>query len=377
MSNKPVFVATHPRACSTAFERVFMTRRNTIHTVHEPCGDAYYYGPERMGSRFEGEEHEQDREKSGFSQSTFKSIFDRIVSESTEGKRTFIKDMAQYYIPEAEQPPVIAPSLHQIKRGVGTNGLPAANDGGDATSDKDSGIAMTPEASRPSSPKSPPFPYEGSFAESNNPTVVPREMLEKFHWTFLIRHPSKSIPSYYRCCIPPLVERTKFSPFMPKEAGYHELRRLFDYLKDTGLVGPKICGQENAEGIELKPGQVEICVLDADDMLDDPEGNLRAYCESIGVDFSQAMLNWDSEESHAFAKEQFEKWNGFHDDAINSTDLKPRQHKHAPKSDEQLYQEWIEKYGQAAADVIKETVDDNVADYEYLKQYAIQVPKKA
>ena len=61
-----------------------MTRRNTIHTVHEPCGDAYYYGPERMGSRFEGEEHEQDREKSGFSQSTFKSIFDRIESESTE-----------------------------------------------------------------------------------------------------------------------------------------------------------------------------------------------------------------------------------------------------------------------------------------------------
>jgi hypothetical protein len=46
--------------------------------------------------------------------------------------------------------------------------------------------------------------------------------------------------------------------------------------------------------------------------------------------------------------------------------------KHAPKSDEQLYSEWVEKYGQEAADIIKKTVDENVADYEYLKQFAIK-----
>lgn len=113
---------------------------------------------------------------------------------------------------------------------------------------------------------------------------------------------------------------------MPEEAGYDELRRLFDYLKDSGMVGPKICGQENPAGIETKPGGVEICVLDADDMLDDPAGVLKQYCASINVDFDPAMLKWESPESHAFAKEQFEKWNGFHDDAINSTDLKPRAH---------------------------------------------------
>jgi hypothetical protein len=174
-----------------------------------------------------------------------------------------------------------------------------------------------------SSPKSAPFPYEASKAEEKNPTVMPREILEKFHFTFLIRHPRSAIPSYYRCCIPPLVERTGFTPFMPEEAGYDELRRLFDYLKDTGLIGPKIASRQNAE---LKEGQVEICVIDADDMLDDPEGILRQYCDSIGLDFNQEMLKWESEESHAFAKEQFEKWNGFHDDAINSTDLKPRAH---------------------------------------------------
>jgi hypothetical protein len=37
-----------------------------------------------------------------------------------------------------------------------------------------------------------------------------------------------------------------------------------------------------------------------------------------------SMLNWDSEEEHQKAKDAFEKWNGFHEDAIYSKDLKPR-----------------------------------------------------
>lgn len=232
-------------------------------------------------------------------------------------------------MPPNRAPARLAPSLQKLKRGVGTESSPVTVTGDEVVaSDHDSGVVLTPVGSPPMSPtsppKSPPFPYEETEAEEKNPTVVPREILEKFHFTFLIRHPRNAIPSYYRCCIPPLVERTNFTPFMPEEAGYDELRRLFDYLKDTGIVGPKVCGAK--DGKELKPDQVEICVIDADDMLDDPEGILRQYCESIGVDFSDAMLQWDSEEAHAFAKEQFEKWNGFHDDAINSTDLKPRQH---------------------------------------------------
>lgn len=298
-------------------------------------------------------------------------------------------------MPPNSQPVRIAPSLHKIKRGVGTNKTSVLGGvGGDekVTADHDSGVVVTPASSRPSSPPFPYGAYENSAAEDKNPTVVPREILEKFHFTFLIRHPRSAIPSYYRCCIPPLVERTNFTPFMPEEAGYDELRRLFDYLKDEGLVGPKVAARAG----ELKDGQVEICVIDADDMLDDPEGILRQYCDSIGLDFNQAMLKWDSEESHAFAKEQFEKWNGFHDDAINSTDLKPRLHvclhllakamfltsisktstdvslqKHKPKSDEELYSEWTEKYGKEAADLIKKTVDANVPDYEYLKQFCI------
>lgn len=37
-----------------------------------------------------------------------------------------------------------------------------------------------------------------------------------------------------------------------------------------------------------------------------------------------------------------------------------------------MYNDWVEKYGRDAADIIKKTVDENVAAYEHMKQYAIQ-----
>nr|POF06848.1 branched-chain-amino-acid aminotransferase-like protein 1 [Quercus suber] len=369
MSTKPIFMATHPRACSTAFERVFMTRRDDLQTIHEPFGDAFYYGPERMGGRYEGDE--QAREQSGFADSSFKSILDRIAQEGDEGKRVFIKDIIHYIVPPNKQEPRIAPSLNTLKRGVGTTGHTSDVDGEadlPPATPHDSGAIMPSQ----SASKSSPFPYEGCVCETTNPTVVPAKILEQFHFTFLIRHPRNSIPSYYRCCIPPLLDRTKFETFMPCEAGYTELRRFFDYCKDTGLIGPSICGQKGADPV-APPGSVQICVVDADDLLDDPEAILRSYCDSIGFPFTRDMLEWKSDESHEFAKKQFSKWDGFHDDAINSKDLKPRIHKHAPKSDEEMYADWVKKYGQEAADLIKQTVADNLADYEYLKQYAIRV----
>ena len=59
-----------------------MTRRNSLQTIHEPFGDAFYYGPERIGSRFEDDE--KTREESGYADSTFKTILDRIESEAAE-----------------------------------------------------------------------------------------------------------------------------------------------------------------------------------------------------------------------------------------------------------------------------------------------------
>lgn len=306
------------------------------------------------------------------------------TNRCNQGKRVFIKDITHYLVPPNKQQSRVAPSLRIPKRGVGTNGESDGTNGeAKGVTHKDSGIVMQNGSA--------PFPYD-TPSEPNNPSVMPTELLEKFHFTFLIRHPRNSVPSYYRCCVPPLVEKTGFNEFMPEEAGYDELRRFFDYCKDSGIVGPKICGQED-NGAVAKPGSVEICVLDADDLLDDPEGMLRHYCASVGIEFDMSMLNWDSEAEHQHAKDAFEKWNGFHEDAIHSKDLKPRatvsatqcgtpsrqqlitSQKKTPKSDEVMYAEWKETYGEKAANVIRDTVAANVADYEHMKKYAIKATR--
>ena len=59
-----------------------MTRRKSLATIHEPFGDAFYYGPERMGTRFENDD--QAREESGFAEATFGTIMDKIEKEAEE-----------------------------------------------------------------------------------------------------------------------------------------------------------------------------------------------------------------------------------------------------------------------------------------------------
>lgn len=151
-------------------------------------------------------------------------------------------------------------------------------------------------------------PSLGSTSEPANPTVVPLDTLRRFKYSFLIRHPRRSIPSYYRCTVPPLDAVTGFPFYMPNEAGYAELRRFFDYLISEGVVDKN-----------------EVIVLDADDMLDNPEDAIRMYCEGVGIEYSPKMLQWSQADTDLAVK-VFEKWAGFHDDALESSSLKPRTH---------------------------------------------------
>ncbi|KAK4169462.1 P-loop containing nucleoside triphosphate hydrolase protein [Cladorrhinum sp. PSN259] len=334
-SSKPIFAATHPRACSTAFERVFMTRHDILHCIHEPFGDAFYYGPERLSERFEDDE--EARKKSGFAEVTYKDVLDQILDPKTsEGKRIFIKDIVHYLLPPNGQKASIAPSLRHLDNtpngtANGVNGVNGVNGS------------------------------SHHHHQLENPTVLPLSILSKFHFTFLIRHPRRAIPSYYRCTIPPLSSKTGFPNFMPSEAGYDELRRLFDYLKSQRLIGG---GSEE---------EVKITVIDADDLLDHPAEVIRRYCEDVGIKYTDKMLKWDGEEDKKRAVEAFEKWSGFHDDAIGSTELKPRVGGAKQLTREEEDKQWLEKYGEEGQRIIRETVDANVEDYEYLKGFAVRV----
>ncbi|KAL9107772.1 MAG: hypothetical protein Q9227_007394 [Pyrenula ochraceoflavens] len=276
---------------------------------------------------------------------------------SAQGKRIFIKDIIHYLFPPEGNAASIAPSLQKKKRGIGTDGSAKGSE------------TVTVVA------KQPPYPYDTS-PEPNNPTVVPKALLEKFHFTFLIRDPHSSIPSYFRCTIPPLDTMTGFYTFFPAEAGYDELRRFFAFMTSTGIVGPHHANGWNSNANNPRRRSsvegVEICVIDADDMLDNPSGIMYAYCKSVGIQYSPEMLNWDDEDNQKYATDAFEKWKGFHEDAIDSTELKARRHNRKEKAEAEWDQEWEEKYGSTAAKLIRETVDKNMDDYLFLKQYALR-----
>ncbi|KKK26934.1 hypothetical protein P175DRAFT_0152030 [Aspergillus ochraceoroseus IBT 24754] len=393
MSQKPIFVATHPRACSTAFERIFMTQRDTIQCIHEPFGDAFYYGPERLSDRYEADE--QGRWESGFSQSTFLTVLQRIEREASEGKRIFIKDILHYLLPPNANPASIAPSLNRIKRGVGTETTKAVDPGAVGSGAVSSttanghlpevagGITNGVKLKKATSTTKAPYPYD-TESEAKNPTVVPKDVLSLFHFAFLIRDPHYSVPSYYRCTVPPLDKVTGFSYYDPAEAGYDEMRRFFDYLLAERMVGPHIATREQdadelvdttRKPVGLPNGDlgVEICLIDADDMLDNPAAMIEAFCRSVGLEYTPDMLIWDNETAHTYAREAFEKWRGFHNDAIESKRLTARTHPRALKTEAEFDAEWREKYGPEGAALIRKTVDANMADYLYLKQFAMKV----
>lgn len=235
-------------------------------------------------------------------------------------RRLLIKDMAQYFIPPNDRPVSLAPSL--LIDGDGKLNRPAT---ARRNSHIETQAAVRPDLSQKAEPTQTPYPTP---SEAGNPTVVPSAVLEQFHFAFLIRHPRNSIPSYYRCTIPPLDDLTGFHNFRSDEAGYAELRQMFDFLRRMGYVGPKIAGEESEtdkNGANGGSSQTEICVVDADDLLDKPSEVIEAFCKSVGIDYSPQMLTW-TEEQDKEAEEAFAKWKGFHEDALHSHDLKPRKH---------------------------------------------------
>jgi hypothetical protein len=86
--------------------------------------------------------------------------------------------------------------------------------------------------------------------------------LSYFQHTFLIRHPRQALPSYFH----------KWPDVTLKETGYKELAELFDMVvQKYGDTPP---------------------VVDADELVDNPEVIVRAYCAQVGIAFIPEALTW-------------------------------------------------------------------------------------
>ncbi|KAI4228879.1 MAG: hypothetical protein L6R36_001297 [Xanthoria steineri] len=334
MFEQPIFLMTHPRSCSTAFERAMMAHPEVSTYFHEPFGDAFYLGPERLCERYPEHDNSTNEDM------TYGAILHDIVSKASKHQPNpvFAKDFAYHLIPP-QRP------LEPMARSV----------------------------AEPNEP----------VHEPSNPCLLPTRVLRKFRFTFLIRHPCFSVPSLYRCTVEPLSHMTGWHYFLPSEAGYAQLRQLFDYLRQQGLLGSdeeqsKIDDSftanhaSSATASDTRKDGSDICLIDAEDLLRDPAATLQAYCAHVGLNFDPRMLAWDSPEQDILARQTFDKWKGFHEDAIQSKGLAPCNQTSAKSADEQD-REWRDRFGIDGAKVIRETVDANVEHYLYLRQFALRI----
>lgn len=195
------------------------------------------------------------------------------------------------------------------------------------------------------------MPSLGGGQETENPTIFPRDVLKRFQFTFLIRHPRRAVPSHYRCTVPPRNKLTGYNGFEASEVGYEELVRLLEFLIREKLVDKN-----------------DVLVVDADELLAKPEATIRHFCARTGIAFDAGMLAWN-EADRRHAIDAFSEWPGFHDVALDSTGLRACAAELRSSTIESENAQWEAEYGPEAQKLIRRVVDDNTPYYDHLKSF--------
>ncbi|XP_072022513.1 uncharacterized protein [Amphiura filiformis] len=132
-----------------------------------------------------------------------------------------------------------------------------------------------------------------------------------FTHTILIRDPAKSMSSFYDVCTMPVcLNYGLLRHVLPEGYAFKELYELYEYIKNN-------LGQEPA-------------IIDADDLIQYPEQIVRRYCDAIGVEFTNAMLDWDPSTSVTTtwsSTMKLLKQVGVYEKALSSNGFTPRKPK--------------------------------------------------
>ncbi|EPQ28591.1 uncharacterized protein PFL1_03894 [Pseudozyma flocculosa PF-1] len=331
----PIIVWCHPRSCSTAFERALMQRSDT-HVFHEPLGDPFYYSQSRACNRYDDDTCRATEHWNTTLESVTRSLLVASPDAATRPeslapnkqwppKYVFIKDMAQYIFP--------ADRLRRLH--------PESK--------------VYPATKSNSVPSTPQLHQSGDYDPLENPTVLPTWLLRRFKHTFLIRTPEKSVPSYWKC----VEEKAAgFEYFDGAEAGYAELRILYDWLanpKSTFNTYSASPDDESSRPGTLQHQPLPPPLIDAKVLLAHPEHTVSQYCHAVGIPFDRQMLSWESG-----PVEEWKKWGTYHKGAENSTGFQNQ----AP---EPAQQNGGDKKKPLPRDV-EQTIEACMADYQYLAE---------
>jgi hypothetical protein len=134
--------------------------------------------------------------------------------------------------------------------------------------------------------KEKPVFFKDMCAHCFEPLAGDDAFLRELHNTFLIRDPAKAIASYY--AMNPKVTL--------EEIGLEQISAIFEKVAEMD-------------------GQAPI-VVDADDLEEDPDGIIRAYCRRLDLPFIPEAMSWAPEH-----QEQWDIWKDWHTDAAKSTGI--------------------------------------------------------
>ncbi|KAL8564596.1 hypothetical protein ACOMHN_032152 [Nucella lapillus] len=167
---------------------------------------------------------------------------------------------------------------------------------------------------------------------------------EGYTHTFITRHPRSTVASYFKVIDK---QMSGWGSFDPSELGFKEQLDMMRLL------------QENGE---------KVVVLDADDLMDNPEGVLRAYCQEVGLEFQDSMINWqplsEKDFQDIFCPVWEEEW-FLHLKTASKLNRRPK----SPNSHSASYA----KYDQETQDLIGKTVEENLKYFEEIYDMRIAV----
>jgi hypothetical protein len=141
------------------------------------------------------------------------------------------------------------------------------------------------------------------------------EFASKFVNTFILRDPKYVLTSYHK----------KWPDFTLEETGYEHLWRLYRLATQVGQ----------------RP-----FVVDAMTFSENPVGVLSAYCERVGIPFDPDSLSWQPREVR-----RWESWDGWHDEAQQSTGIERAERRdfELPPELERTYEQCLPYYYRLAA----------------------------
>jgi hypothetical protein len=132
--------------------------------------------------------------------------------------------------------------------------------------------------------------------------LIGSDFISRFRNTFIVRDPKYVIASLSRM----------WPDFTLEETGFEQLYRLFRYATEAE----------------------DVVVVDAMTFSENPVGVLAAYCEHLEIPFRADSLSWQPGEVR-----EWESWEGWHEEAQQSTGIKP-----AERKDPELQPELQEAY---------------------------------